>query len=60
MLDVDGCVSTGRTLEETRSNIAAALAFHLRGMREDGDPIPEPAVTVDDVEVEVPAPVAAG
>src|SRR5438132_5573392 len=43
--DVDGCISTGRTLEETRANIAAALAFHFEGMAADGDPIPEPTTT---------------
>ncbi len=35
------CVSTGRTLEEVQRNIKDALEFHLEGMREDGDPIPE-------------------
>jgi predicted RNase H-like HicB family nuclease len=58
--DVDGCISTGTTAEETLANIAEALAFHFKGMAEDGDPIPEPAAVVDYVEVEVPAPVAAG
>jgi predicted RNase H-like HicB family nuclease len=60
VLDVDGCISTGQTLEETRRNIAEALAFHFEGMTADGDPIPEPATAVDYVEVEVPTPVAAG
>jgi predicted RNase H-like HicB family nuclease len=57
--DVDGCISTGTTVEETLTNIAEALAFHFRGMAEDGDPIPEPTTVVDYVEVEVPEPVAA-
>jgi len=39
--DVPGCVSTGRTVEETERNIREAIAFHLDGMREDGSPIPE-------------------
>jgi len=41
--DVPGCVSTGRTVEETERNIREAIEFHLDGMREDGSPIPEPA-----------------
>jgi predicted RNase H-like HicB family nuclease len=28
-----------------------AIEFHLQGMREDGDPIPEPTTVVDYVEV---------
>ena len=35
------CVSTGRTLQEVKDNIEQALRFHIEGMREDGDPIPE-------------------
>ncbi|MBR4826302.1 MAG: type II toxin-antitoxin system HicB family antitoxin [Bacteroidales bacterium] len=35
------CVSTGRTLQEVKENIEQALQFHIEGMREDGDPIPE-------------------
>jgi len=35
-----GCVSTGKTFEELKNNIAEAVEFHLEGMREDGDQIP--------------------
>lgn len=34
------CVSTGRTLDEVRTNIIEALHFHVDGMIEDGDVIP--------------------
>ena len=34
-----GCVSTGKTIEETRQNMAEALAFHFEGMQEDSDSI---------------------
>ncbi len=40
--DVLGCVATGETIEETISNLKEALEFHLEGMAEDGDPLPEP------------------
>ena len=43
--DLPGCVSVGDTVEEATQNIREAMAFHLRTMREDGDPIP-PARTV--------------
>ncbi|MBR6875957.1 MAG: type II toxin-antitoxin system HicB family antitoxin [Bacteroidales bacterium] len=34
------CVSTGRTLDEVKENIAEGLRFHIDGMRADGEPIP--------------------
>ncbi|HSU60181.1 MAG TPA: type II toxin-antitoxin system HicB family antitoxin [Bryobacteraceae bacterium] len=43
--DLPGCVSTGKTVEEMKRNIQEAIEFHLEGMREDGDPIPEPTST---------------
>ena len=49
--DLPGCIATGKTVEETEQSIRGAIAFHLRGMREDGLPIPEPASQVDYVEV---------
>ncbi|MDR0572427.1 MAG: type II toxin-antitoxin system HicB family antitoxin [Tannerella sp.] len=39
--DLPGCVSTGKTFDELKSNIREAVDFHLAGMREDGDDIPE-------------------
>ncbi len=33
---VPGCITTGKTVEETRRNMEDALAFHLDGMLEDG------------------------
>jgi len=35
-----GCVSTGKTFDELKSNIAEAIELHLEGMREDGEEIP--------------------
>ena len=49
--DLPGCVSTGRTIEETERNIREAIEFHLDGMREDGDPIPEPTTVTRSVEI---------
>ncbi len=40
--DVLGCVATGDTLVEAQKNIEVALKMHLRGLAEDGLPIPEP------------------
>ena len=49
--DLPGCVTTGKTFEETQCNIREAIELHLDGMREDGDPIPEPTTRVGQVAV---------
>jgi predicted RNase H-like HicB family nuclease len=50
--DLPGCVSTGRTIEETERQIREAIEFHLDGMREDGEPIPEPTIVTVSVEIQ--------
>jgi predicted RNase H-like HicB family nuclease len=40
--EVLGCAATGDTVEECVEEMRAALASHLRLMREDGEAIPEP------------------
>ena len=49
--DLPGCVATGQTREETERQIREAIELHLRGMREDGLPIPEALSQVEYVEV---------
>lgn len=34
--DLPGCVATGTTIEETETELLAAIQFHLDGLREDG------------------------
>jgi predicted RNase H-like HicB family nuclease len=41
--DFPGCITAGSTLDEARAMAAEALEFHVDGMIEDGDPIPEPS-----------------
>ena len=48
--DLPGCITTGRTLEETERNIREAIEFHLEGMREVGEPVPPPTTIVREVE----------
>ena len=48
--DLPGCASTGDTREEVLPNIREAIALHLEGMREDGDPIPAPSSEADYVD----------
>lgn len=38
--DFPGCISTGRTEEEVLRKGTEALAFHVAGMVEDGEPLP--------------------
>ncbi|SPF53093.1 conserved hypothetical protein [Candidatus Sulfopaludibacter sp. SbA4] len=40
--DLPGCVAAGETIEETSELMRTAIQMHLAGMREDGEPIPEP------------------
>ena len=41
--DFPGCVTAGRTLDEARRMAAQALAFHIEGIRVDGNAIPPPS-----------------
>jgi predicted RNase H-like HicB family nuclease len=43
--DVPRCISTGDNAEDMRAMMKEALEFHLEGLIEDGDPIPEPHTT---------------
>ncbi len=38
--DVLGCIATGETFDQILANMKSALAFHLKGLLEDGDDIP--------------------
>ena len=49
--DVPGCAAVGDTQEETRRNFQDALVAHFEVMREIREPIPEPRVSVEYVEV---------
>jgi predicted RNase H-like HicB family nuclease len=49
--DLPGCITTGPTVEETLANMREAIEFHLEGMREDGDPIPEPSTIAAVIDV---------
>jgi len=49
--DVPGCAATGGTREEVEGNMREALAFHLDGLREDGQPLPAPSSSAAYVDV---------
>ena len=39
--DLPGCVATGATREDAERNMYEAIKFHIEGMNEDHQPIPE-------------------
>lgn len=49
--DLPGCVAVAESEEEVRELIREAIEFHLESLREDNDPIPQPATRVDYVDV---------
>ena len=40
--DLPGCLAVAETREVVLELIREAIEFHLEGMKQDGDPIPEP------------------
>ena len=46
--DVPGCISTAETPDEMLAMIREALTFHIEALIEDGDPVPEPTMSIDD------------
>lgn len=51
VLDLPGCISTGKTLEATENNIREAIEGHLQALREFGKPVPRPVSVAKDIEV---------
>lgn len=44
--DLPGCVSTGSTKQELEANMREAMEFHLDGLRQENEAIPEPSSQV--------------
>ncbi len=55
--DLPGCVTTGATVEETRTNMQEAIRVHLESLAHHGDPIPRPQSFVDYVDAPIKSPV---
>lgn len=49
--DLPGCVAVAESKEEVLELIQEAIEFHIEGLREDGQPVPEPSSSVEYVEV---------
>lgn len=41
--DFPGCITAGQTIDDAKELAQEALTFHIKGMLEDGDPLPEPS-----------------
>lgn len=48
--DLPGCVATGATVAEIEAEIRDAIRFHIDGLIEDGEAIPEPTTIAEYVE----------
>ena len=44
--DLPGCIAAAETREEVLELIQEAVEFHVEGLREDGQPIPEPSSSI--------------
>ena len=42
--DLPGCIATGKTRGELETLIREAIEFHIEGMRQHGESVPEPSV----------------
>lgn len=40
--DLPGCLATGKTLDSTLRRTQQPIALHVRGLRDDGLPVPRP------------------
>jgi len=49
--DLSGCISTGRTLEEVKKNMAEAVELHIEDMRQRHHRPPKPVTIAELVEV---------
>ena len=49
--DLPGCIATGKTREEVLRLIHEAIEFHIQGLKEDGETIPEPSSSIEIIEV---------
>jgi len=46
--DLPGCISTGDTWQEVHEMIREAIAFHIEGLTEDGEPLPAPQLSISE------------
>ena len=50
--DLPGCIAVAESRQEVTALIKDAIAFHLEGLREQGEPIPLPASESECIEID--------
>jgi len=50
--DLPGCIAAGESREEVLSLIRKAIEFHIKDLKENGQPIPEPSFSSEVIDVE--------
>ena len=49
--DLPGCVAAGASRDEVVKLIQEAIEFHIEGLRQDGEPVPEPTSSIEFIDV---------
>jgi len=49
--DLPGCIATGTSDSEVKQAMREVIEFHVAGLREHGQPVPEPQSSSDYVEI---------
>lgn len=49
--DLPGCIAAGETKEEVIKLIHEAIEFHIEGLKENGQMVPEPSTSIEVIEV---------
>jgi predicted RNase H-like HicB family nuclease len=49
--DLPGCAATGNTRATAEKNMRKAIEMHVRGLRRDNQPLPEPRSSAEYVDV---------
>ncbi len=49
--DLPGCIAVGETRDEVLALVREAIEFHLEGLKQEGQPIPDPSSTGELVDV---------
>ena len=51
--DLPGCIAAGESEDEVKKLIQEAIEFHIEGLKENGEPVPEPTSKIEFIEVAV-------
>ena len=56
--DLPGCVAAAESREQIVDLIREAMEFHIEGLKESGDPVPEPSSQSELIEIHAAQPVS--